>query len=120
MQILKPWGSVKEYALNQTATVRIIYLEANQSRREQVIEMITVLLYPQSILTPYSEIPFGDFFEIWAQGFMDKLKEQSNAQILSDVAEKKLLDGFLSGRERLKEEMRKEIKSMGTQEEMNI
>ncbi|TET53870.1 MAG: cupin domain-containing protein [Actinobacteria bacterium] len=30
MQIQKPWGSVKEYALNQTATVRIIYLEANQ------------------------------------------------------------------------------------------
>lgn len=30
MQIQKPWGHVKEYALNQTATVRIIYLEANK------------------------------------------------------------------------------------------
>ena len=40
--------------------------------------------------------------------------------LTNDNKEKKLLDGFLSGRERLKEEMRKEIKSMGTQEEMNI
>lgn len=30
MQIQKPWGFVKEYALNQTATVRVIYLEPNQ------------------------------------------------------------------------------------------
>ncbi|KKN60262.1 hypothetical protein LCGC14_0533850 [marine sediment metagenome] len=30
MQIQKPWGSVKEYALNQTATVRIVYLEPNK------------------------------------------------------------------------------------------
>jgi mannose-6-phosphate isomerase-like protein (cupin superfamily) len=30
MQIQKPWGFVKEYALNQTATVRIINLEPNQ------------------------------------------------------------------------------------------
>lgn len=30
MQIKKPWGHVKEYALNQTATVRIIYLKPEQ------------------------------------------------------------------------------------------
>ncbi len=30
MQIKKPWGFVKEYALNQTATVRVIHLEPAQ------------------------------------------------------------------------------------------
>jgi len=30
MQIQKPWGHVKEYALNQTATVRIINLQPGQ------------------------------------------------------------------------------------------
>ena len=30
MRINKPWGQVKEYAQNQTATVRLIYMEPNQ------------------------------------------------------------------------------------------
>ncbi|RJQ31111.1 MAG: cupin domain-containing protein [Actinobacteria bacterium] len=30
MEIAKPWGNVKEYASNQTCTVRIIYLEPNK------------------------------------------------------------------------------------------
>jgi mannose-6-phosphate isomerase len=30
MNIKKPWGKVKEYVQNQTATVRLIYMQPNQ------------------------------------------------------------------------------------------
>ncbi|MBX7067159.1 MAG: type 2 lantipeptide synthetase LanM family protein [Parachlamydiales bacterium] len=69
-----------------------VYQAVSEEKRASVLEKLIALPYPDSYSPPFSEIPFGDLFEIWADFALKELKKKAKEKfsILGEKAIQKL------------------------------